>query len=114
MPDSKRSSEGERGPGGVTPDEVRRVAALARLRLDEASLERLTRDLNGILAHVEKLAEVELDGIAEPEAVQGRATPFREPGTAPDPLAEGAPADRAPGWREGFFVVPRLPGVEGP
>ena len=40
----------------VTMDDVKKVALLARLELDEAATERMTRDMNAILAHVEKLS----------------------------------------------------------
>jgi aspartyl/glutamyl-tRNA(Asn/Gln) amidotransferase, C subunit len=36
---------------------------LARLRLDEAELERMTGELSGILQHVDRIAELDLDGV---------------------------------------------------
>lgn len=106
----------------VTPEDVRSVAALARLRLDEAELERMARELDAILGHVAELetAELETTGESLPEAAPeydrtgGSAAALREDVPAADPLAEG-PASSAPGWEAGFFTVPRLAShVDGP
>lgn len=96
----------------VSRDEVRRIAALARLRPDEATVERLTGELNRILEHVDALAEADVTGIDEPIRLPDAPVPFRDPDLEADPLEEGAPAAQAPDWREGYFAVPRLPGLE--
>lgn len=98
----------------VTRDEVLRMAELARLELDEDEAGGLLEDLNGILEHMDSLAEA----AAEPPGEGGEA--YRE---GPAPLRDGrtgepdrlvrAPGDSAPAWEDGFFVVPRLPAVEG-
>ena len=89
----------------VTPEDVRRVATLARLRLDEGDVEAMTRQLNSILEHVDELEKVQLPGDMG-DAPDGRA-PLRPDDPAADPLAR-PPEDLAPGWQEGFFTVPRL------
>jgi aspartyl-tRNA(Asn)/glutamyl-tRNA(Gln) amidotransferase subunit C len=43
--------------------QVLHVARLARLRLDEAELEKMTGELSGILEHVDRIAELDLDGV---------------------------------------------------
>lgn len=102
----------------VTPEDVRHVATLARLRLSEAEAERMVGDLNGILRHVDELAELEEGtGTAGPPAAggteltggpgAGEAAPLRADTPAADPLAFG-PAALAPAWVNGFFTVPRL------
>jgi aspartyl-tRNA(Asn)/glutamyl-tRNA(Gln) amidotransferase subunit C len=94
----------------VTPDEVRRIAELARLQPGEEDVERLTGELNAILGHMDALAEADTSG------VEGGGEPlpaaFRDPDAPPDPLTEGGPGAAAPEWREGFFLVPRLPALE--
>jgi len=98
--------------GRVTPDEVRRILALARLRLGDEAVEGLARDLEGILGHVARLDEVDL----EARELEGDVGPedegLREPSLGPDSLAPGAPEELAPEWRDGLFVVPRLPALE--
>jgi len=39
------------------------VAKLARLRLDEAEVERMSSELSTILDHIEKINELDLDGV---------------------------------------------------
>lgn len=86
------------------------MADLARIRPREDELESLVRDLNRILLHVAALEEVEG---AEEEETDLLADPTtREPDLAPDGLSV-PPSDLAPDWRDGFFVLPRLPSVEG-
>jgi len=97
----------------VNREEVRRIAELARLRLDDATVDRITRELNGILDHMETLDQVDASGVVEPVRLPDEPVAFRDPELLPDPLEEGAPGDRAPDWREGFFLVPRLPALEG-
>jgi len=103
----------EGGTVGVSREDVGRIAELARLCPDEESMARLTSELNRILDHVRLLGEVDISGIDESTRVTEGALPFRNPRTEPDRLTEGAPADRAPAWSEGFFSVPRIAALDG-
>lgn len=109
----------------VTVREIRRIAALARLRLDRGEAERLARDMSSILDHMEVLGAADLGpeaspGVPDPERPAGpggeeadeASRPPAQPETTPDPLARPL-SDLAPEWRDGLFVVPRLPGVAG-
>jgi aspartyl-tRNA(Asn)/glutamyl-tRNA(Gln) amidotransferase subunit C len=49
----------------IDPGEVRRLARLARLRIEDDEADALTRDLERIVAFVDSLAEVELPEDAE-------------------------------------------------
>jgi len=51
----------------ITEEEVRKVAELANLALTEEEITRLAKDLSGVLAHVDKLNELDTTGI-EPMA----------------------------------------------
>jgi aspartyl-tRNA(Asn)/glutamyl-tRNA(Gln) amidotransferase subunit C len=46
----------------IDRDQVLHVARLARLRLDEEELERMASELSGILEHVERISELDLEG----------------------------------------------------
>ena len=48
----------------LTPDQVRKVAKLARLQLAEADVDRFTQQLGQVLGYVEMLAELDTDGVA--------------------------------------------------
>ncbi len=116
MPTSNGTTEPE-GGAAVSPGELARIAALAGLDPAGTGAEgapaSLVEEVGRILAFVRILEEVELAGVEEPLRLPAEPVPFRDPDLPPDPLEEGAPGDRAPDWREGFFVLPRLPGVEG-
>lgn len=47
----------------LSRDDVAKVALLARLRLDDDELERMTRQLGQIVAYVEQLAELDTDEV---------------------------------------------------
>ena len=47
----------------IDREQTLHVARLARLRLDDEELERMSRELSTILDHVERIAELDLDGV---------------------------------------------------
>lgn len=97
----------------VTPDDVRHVARLARVGLDEARLPSLVTELNGILGHMEVLAQVASAGAADAaDAKRAGMIPRPDQLGAAVPLA--TPREEfAPSMRAGFFLVPRLETHEG-
>jgi aspartyl-tRNA(Asn)/glutamyl-tRNA(Gln) amidotransferase subunit C len=91
----------------VSEDEVRHVAALARLGLDAARIPTIAAELNGILAHMDVLSRVDTTAVGAVTGVGAAGTPLRVDGGNQIPLAR--PRDAfAPAMREGFFLVPRL------
>lgn len=102
----------------VSREHATAIAALARLRFDDEELTRITEELNQVLAHVETLKGLDVDDVPhEEDPLEGEGDAVRGPAAeAPDTLGGGIEAI-APDAREGFFVVPPLPGVhaeEGP
>jgi len=47
----------------IDRDQVLHVAKLARLRLDEDEIERMSSELSTILDHIEKIEELDLDDV---------------------------------------------------
>jgi aspartyl-tRNA(Asn)/glutamyl-tRNA(Gln) amidotransferase subunit C len=47
----------------ISRDQVLHVARLARLRIEEAEIDRLSRELSSVLDHIEKISELDLDGV---------------------------------------------------
>jgi len=92
----------------VTPDDVRHVAALARLGIPDQALANYVEQLNSILAHMDALQRVPSGGNdAAVDAKPSAGMPLREDRIAP--VALTIARDRfAPMMREGFFLVPRL------
>ena len=91
----------------LTRDEVLHVADLARLSLAPEEIELFTRQLNDILAYVEKLQELDTAGVEPLAHVIPVFNVFRE-----DVVREGLDRDtalnNAPAREEGAFVVPRI------
>ena len=98
----------------VSLDEVRHIAALARLGLSEAGARRMAQELSSILAHMQVLSRVDdEEGAADSveDALEGMS--LRPDVGPPIPLLR-APAFFAPEMRDGFFLVPRLATHEDP
>jgi aspartyl-tRNA(Asn)/glutamyl-tRNA(Gln) amidotransferase subunit C len=91
----------------VTIDDVRHIAALARLGLTDERAESLVGELNTILAHMDVLSKVDTDRVEPVVGVGAAAAPMREDKGPAIPLARDI-ASFAPNTRDGFFLVPRL------
>lgn len=90
----------------ISLEEVRHIAALARLGIDHAQAEALARELSSIIDHMQVLAEADVG--SDSAAVGGdRGMPLRADAGPPIPLTR-TPHDFAPEFRDGFFLVPRL------
>jgi aspartyl/glutamyl-tRNA(Asn/Gln) amidotransferase C subunit len=95
----------------VPREEVERIAGLAALALDPAELPELTAQMDRILEFVARLAEAgALQDLQDaPEAPAD--SPLREDAVLPADLVR-SPAELAPEFVDGFFVVPRLGAME--
>jgi aspartyl-tRNA(Asn)/glutamyl-tRNA(Gln) amidotransferase subunit C len=86
---------------------VARVATLARLRLTGAEREKMVSELGGLLAWVEQLNEVNVDGVEPMTSVAGLHATLRA-----DKVTDGDKREavllNAPEASEGFFVVPKV------
>ena len=90
----------------ITDADVRHVAALARLGLADGRVQPLVSELNGILAHMAVLQQVDTSAVAS--AGDRRAPMVARPDVlGPDRLARDLPAF-APDVRDGLILVPRL------
>ena len=90
----------------VSRDDVKHIAALARLALPEERIPELVTQLNGILEHMEVLRDVDTSRAAA-VAPSAAPQPLRADAGPPLPLAT-ARESFAPAMRDGFFLVPRL------
>ena len=91
----------------IDRDTVARVAHLARIRVGEAELEPLGRELNAILGWVEQLGEVDVTDVAPMTAVMEIDLPMRDD-TVTDGDRQQDILANAPDAREGFFTVPKV------
>jgi aspartyl-tRNA(Asn)/glutamyl-tRNA(Gln) amidotransferase subunit C len=89
----------------IDRDQVLHVARLARLRLTDKELERMPGELSHILDHVEKMGELDLDGVEPTAHVVELTNVLRE--DEPRPCLSRELALRgAPDAAEGGFRVP--------
>jgi aspartyl-tRNA(Asn)/glutamyl-tRNA(Gln) amidotransferase subunit C len=79
-------------------DTARKVAKLARIRVEEAALPDLARELSGILGFMEQLNEVKVT----PMRLKRRAD------VVTDGNIQAQVLKNAPDAREGFFAVPKV------
>jgi aspartyl-tRNA(Asn)/glutamyl-tRNA(Gln) amidotransferase subunit C len=91
----------------ITPEEVAHVAHLARLRLDQAQLDKLTVQLNDILTNMDKLAELDTTGVAATNHALALTGAMRED-SARDSLERERALAGAPASDGESFVVPRV------
>jgi aspartyl-tRNA(Asn)/glutamyl-tRNA(Gln) amidotransferase subunit C len=91
----------------VDVDIVRRIAHLARIKVAEDEIEHLQGELNAILAFVEQLSEVNVEGVEPMTSVTPMAMKKR-----PDVVTDGGDPDailaNAPAWEDHYFVVPKV------
>lgn len=91
----------------VTIDDVKHIAALARLGLTEERATAVVGELNTILSHMDALAKVNTAGVQEAIGVGARGLPARGDDGPAIPL-ERSLDTIAPTLRDGFLLVPRL------
>ena len=86
---------------------VRRIAHLARLAVKEEEIEHLKGELNAILAFVEQLSEVNIEGVEPMTSVTPIQMKKRQDvvtdGEIPDDIVANAPASEGH-----FFLVPKV------
>ncbi|HKP88842.1 MAG TPA: Asp-tRNA(Asn)/Glu-tRNA(Gln) amidotransferase subunit GatC [Thermoleophilaceae bacterium] len=89
----------------IDRDQVLHVARLARLRLDDAEVERMAGELSGILDHIEKIGELDLDDVEPTSHVIQVENVLREDEPRPSLPRERA-LEQAPDSVAGGFGVP--------
>ena len=91
----------------LEPATVRRIARLARIRLEEAEVAPLQAELGAILGWIEQLAEVDVDGVAPLAGGAAMALRLRA-----DVVTDGAIAEQvlgnAPERAGAFYAVPKV------
>ena len=88
-------------------DTVRRIATLARIRVDEDALEPMAGELNNIMGWVEQLNEVDTEGVP-PMTSFVETEPFKRSDTVDDGGKAEQVLANAPEEAEQFFVVPKV------
>jgi aspartyl-tRNA(Asn)/glutamyl-tRNA(Gln) amidotransferase subunit C len=86
---------------------VRRIARLARIAVDDDQAAAMEEELNALLAWVEQLSEVDVEGVPPMTSVVAQKLKMRQ-----DAVTDGRRRDdvlkNAPLSEDGFFIVPKV------
>jgi len=88
-------------------DTARRVAKLARIRVEEDALPALAEEFNAVLGFIEQLSEVDVDGVEPMTSVTPQRLK-RRVDEVTDGNMQASILKNAPDAREGFFAVPKV------
>lgn len=91
----------------LDPATVRRIAKLARIRVEDGEVAALQGELNGILGWIEQLAEVDVEGVEPLTGAAQMGLRMRADIVTDGGLREAVLAN-APGRAGGFFAVPKV------
>ena len=89
----------------IEKDQVHHVAKLARLKLTDDEIERMAKELSGILEHVEKISELDLEGV-EPTSHVIQLENVLRPDRSRPSWSRDEVLERAPDPAGGSFRVP--------
>ena len=89
----------------ITRDNVLHVAKLARLELSEAEIDKMQRDLDGILEYVNQLSELDTTNVEATTQVAVVGAPFRRDEPRPS-LPHDVALSQAPRSSSDGFAVP--------
>ncbi|MCS7242700.1 MAG: Asp-tRNA(Asn)/Glu-tRNA(Gln) amidotransferase subunit GatC [Candidatus Caldatribacterium sp.] len=93
--------------GRVSLEEIRKVAQLAKLSFPEEELVRFFQDISDIIAHFEKLSELDLDHVSPTSHIS-----WSQPPVNPDEPVHWQGSDlvleHAPCVVGRYFVVPKV------
>ena len=86
----------------IDRDEVLHVARLARLRLSDEEVDRMSEELSGVLGHIEKIGELDLEGVPPTSHVVEVKNALRpdepRPSWPREQMLEAAPAVASDGF----------------
>jgi aspartyl-tRNA(Asn)/glutamyl-tRNA(Gln) amidotransferase subunit C len=91
----------------LDPATVRRIAKLARIRLDDDQVPQVQTELNGILGWIEQLNEVDVEGV-EPLAGAAQMALRMRDDVVNDGGNSAAVLANAPDRADSYFAVPKV------
>ncbi len=88
----------------LTREEVIKIAALSRIALSEAEVEKFRKDLSAVLDYIDELKKVDVSGVSEVFEVTGLVNVQRDDKVA---VAENHEEifSQAPEMKDGYFKV---------
>ena len=96
----------------INENDVRHVAKLARLKLSDGEIQQFTQQLGSILTYIEKLNELNTDGVEATAHAAAITNVLRDdvavPGMGVDKVLQNAPTSEPP-----YFSVPKVLDQDG-
>ena len=90
----------------ITKELTDYLQSLGRIRLTEEENEKTMKDLGAILGYIDKLNELDTEGVAPMSHAFGRTNVFREDEVSNGDMREDILMN-APGQKDGTFLVPK-------
>ena len=91
----------------IDKDIVAKVSNLARIKINNDQLSKISNELESVIDWIDTLNEVNTDGVEPIANVSGQKLPLRE-----DKVTDGGYSEKilnnAPEKESGFFVVPKV------
>jgi aspartyl-tRNA(Asn)/glutamyl-tRNA(Gln) amidotransferase subunit C len=91
----------------LQPEDIRRIAHLARLAVTDEEADRTLAQLNDILRMIDRLQAVDTAGVEPMSHPLGGAQRLREDAVTEHPDRDAA-LRNAPASRDGLYLVPRV------
>ena len=89
----------------VSADEVKQIAALARLELTEADVKKYQAELSGILEYVDQIEKVDTKGVEPTAQVTGLVDVVREDVKHPSELTRDDIFENTADKKDGYIKV---------
>lgn len=97
----------------VSQADVRAIASYARLRLSDAEIEPMTRDLNNIIESLKPITEYKLDGVQPTFHPIGGMENVMRPDIPEPEFSQETALENAPSKQGEFFLIPSILGESG-
>lgn len=91
----------------LSPEEVKKIAHLARLDLKAEQVEAFSSELSSLLTYIDQLSELKTEGIEPTAHVEALSTPLREDLVTTSSVSE-AVLEQAPARSDTLFEVPKV------
>ena len=93
----------------ISEEQVRHVARLARLKLDDGQVTTLQHELSDILVQIEKISSLDMEGV-EPTSHAVAVTNVTRPDEIRPGLSREDALRNAPEQQDGAFLIPKFGG----
>lgn len=91
----------------MKPQDVEKIAKLARLKLTDQEIQNMTSELTGIMGYIETLNQIDLKNVNPTAHAVDVENIFRDDVVKPSFEGQGT-LSRSPDHNENYFLVPKV------